>query len=155
MSLTADNIYNTIGRSGKYALPYLVKFYHKDFGTIYLVNNNEDIVYNGITYKASSFKYTRPKTKSGVLQNGSIEATILDNTMSELVQKSDYLLTVDAIGVLAKDGTVTPFSRYHHQYGTATIDNDMKISFTFSNDDRLNMIFPPYIFDADNNRGNV
>ena len=44
---------------------------------------------------------------------------------------------------------------FKHQYGSVTITEEMKINITFTNDDRLGMAFPPYVFDSDNNRGNA
>ena len=152
--MTQNEIYNALQKGGAYSLPYLIRMYHPSYGAMYFVNNTDDIEYNGHTYKASAFKYTRPKTIGGVLKNGSLEITAIDNEAIDIIELSDELFTVDAVGVI-NDGTVTPIKSFHHQYGNATTDETMKITITFTNDDRLGMVFPPYVFDAENNRGNA
>ena len=152
--MTSNEIYNNLFQGGAFSLPYLIRMYHPNYGALYFVNNNEDIVYNGNTYHASSFKYTKPKTIGGVLQNGSLEITAIDNEAIDIIDSSDELFEVRAVGVI-NDGNVTPIKTFKHQYGSATTDEQMKITITFTNDDRLGMVFPPYVFDADNNRGNA
>ena len=59
--MTQNEVFNALQRGGAYSLPYLIKMYHPDYGSLYFVNNNEDVVYNNITYHASAFKYTPPQ----------------------------------------------------------------------------------------------
>jgi hypothetical protein len=152
--MTEAQLYDKLFKGGAYSLPYLIRLYHPNYGALYFVNNNEDITYDGHTYKASAFKYTKPKTLGGVLQNGSLEITAIENEAIDIIDSSDELFTVTAVGVI-NDGSVTPIKAFKHQYGSATTDDQMKITITFTNDDRLNMVFPPYVFDAENNRGNA
>ena len=153
--MTSNEIYNNLFHGGAFSLPYLIRMYHPNYGALYFVNNNEDIVYEGNTYHASNFKYTRPQTIGGVLKNGVLEITAIQNEVIDIIEKSDELFEVTAVGVLDKAGSITPIKTFKHQYGTATTDEQMKVIISFTNDDRLEMIFPPYIFDADNNRGNA
>ena len=153
--MTQDEIFNALSSGGAYSLPYLIEMYHPDYGTLYFVNNNEDIVYGGHTYHASGLKYTRPRTIGGVLKNGSLEITAIDNSVIDIIEESDELFTVTAVGVIESNGDITPIKSFKHQYGSASTDETMKINITFTNDDRLGMAFPPYVFDADNNRGNA
>lgn len=153
--MTAGQLFNALSKGGAFSLPYLITLHHPRFGAFHCVNNNEDVSYNGITYTASAFKYSRPKTIGGVLQNGALEITGIQNLVIDMVESSDELFTVTVVGVLEKSGDITPVKYFHHQYGTVTVDTAMKITFTFTNDDRLDMNFPPYIFDSDNNRGNA
>lgn len=153
--MTQNEIFNALHRGGAFSLPYLIIMYHPNYGALYFVNNNEDITYDSNVYKASAFKYTKPKTIGGVLQNGSLEITAIDNEAIDIIDKSDELFEVTAVGVLDKGGSITPIKTFKHQYGSATTDEQMKITITFTNDDRLNMVFPPYVFDAENNRGNA
>ena len=152
--MTQDEVFNALHRGGAYNLPYLIKMYHPDYGSLYFVNNNEDIVYNSQTYSASTFNYTPPQTIGGVLKNGQLEITAIDNSVINIIDNADELFEITAVGVLNDDGTVTAMKMYKHQYGSASTTEDMHVVITFTNDDRLNMTFPPYIFDADNNRGN-
>lgn len=153
--MTQDEVFNALQRGGAFSLPYLIKMYHPTAGALYFVNNNEDIIYGGVTYHASAFKYTRPQTIGGVLKNGQLEITAIGNSVIDIIEKSDELLEITAVGVLNKNGSISPIKTFKHKYGTATIDEKMKMIISFTNDDRLEMTFPPYVFDTDNNRGNA
>lgn len=153
--MTQDEIFNALHRGGAFSLPYLIKMYHPTFGALYFVNNNENVTYNGITYNASTFKYIRPQTIGGVLKNGVLEITAIQNEVIDIIEKSDELFEITAVGVLNNNGDITPIKTFKHQYGTAVTDEQMKVVISFTNDDRLEMQFPPYVFDADNNRGNA
>jgi hypothetical protein len=153
--MTQNEIFNALYSGGAFSLPYLIKMYHPAHGALYFVNNNEDVIYDGNTYTASTFKYTRPQTIGGVLKNGVLEITAIQNEVIDIIEKSDELFEVTAVGVLDAGGTITPIKSFKHQYGTAVTDEQMKVTISFTNDDRLEMTFPPYIFDADNNRGNA
>ena len=89
------------------------------------------------------------------MKSGQLEITAIDNSVIDIIDNSDELFEITAIGVLNDDGTVTAMKMYRHQYGSATTTEDMRVVIAFTNDDRLSMTFPPYIFDADNNRGNA
>ena len=153
--MTQNEVFNALHRGGAYSLPYLIKLYHPDYGSLYFVNNNEDVIYNSQTYSASAFKYTPPQTIGGVLKNGQLEITAIDNSVIDIIDSSDELFEITAVGVLNDDGTVTAMKMFKHQYGSATTTEDMRVVISFTNDDRLDMTFPPYIFDSDNNRGNA
>lgn len=153
--MTQYEVFNALANGGVFSLPFLIKLQHPDTGALYFVNNNEDIIYNGIKYNGSAFQYTRPQTIGGVLKAGSLEITAIDNSVIDLIENSDELFTVEAVGVIDKAGVITPIKSFKHQYGSASIDEKMRIVISFKNDDRLDMTFPPYIFDADNNRGNA
>lgn len=153
--MTQNEVFNALHRGGAFSLPYLIKMYHPIYGALYFVNNNEDVIFNGVTYNASTFKYTRPQTIGGVLKNGVLEITAIQNEVIDIIEKSDELFEVTAVGVLDKAGSITAIKTFKHQYGTAVTDEQMKVIISFTNDDRLEMTFPPYVFDADNNRGNA
>ena len=153
--MTTKEIYRTLSHSGPYSLPYLVRMYHQDYGELLLVNSPVDIEYKGKTYLAANFEYTRPKTIGGVLDGGSLSVSVIGNTATDLFMLADYLMTVTVVGVLMQGGEVQPVQQYRHQYGTVTVDSSMKMQLSFTNDDRLGMVFPPYVFDNDNNRGNA
>lgn len=151
--MTNNELYKMLARGGAYSLPYLIRLYQKGYTPLYYVNNNEDVEFKGALYKAASFKYTRPKQKNGVLTNGSLEITSM-NEVLDIVEAANDLFDVQVVGLL-QAGEVIPIKIYHHRYGSITSDESMKITITFSNDDRLQMVFPPYTFDTNNNRGNA
>ena len=153
--MTSDEIFEALARGGNFALPYLIRMSHTQYGALYFVNNNEDIAYDGQTYRASAFKYTRPKNVGGSLQAGALDITAIDNNVIDILDTSDELFKVDVIGVLVNGSEVQPLKQFHHQYASVTISNEMKVTLNFKNDDRLDMNFPPDVFDADNNRGNA
>lgn len=153
--MTKTQTFKALSIGGAYTLPYLITIHHPKVGTAHYINNNEDVTYHGVTYEASAFKYSRPKTVGGVLQNGTLEITGIKTCAIDIVEASDELFTVDVIGVLDAAGDISPIKYFHHQYGSISTDNGLKVVISFTNDDRLDMNFPPYIFDADNNRGNA
>ena len=150
--MTINQIFSALSRGGKFSKPILLMIHHPDFEPLYLTNDNVSHEYNGHTYTASSFNYTRPKVTGGTIKNGSLEITGTNNPLYNLVDASNELFQVDIIATIY-DGIISPFQIYHHQYGTVTIDEAQKINISFTNDDRLNMKFPPQVFDTDNNRG--
>lgn len=153
--MTAAEVFNALSRGGAFSLPYLIEIRHPTQAPLFFVNNIDDVVYNGHTYHAASFKYTRPATVGGVLKNGALEIGAIDNGLIDMFEESDELVTLTAVGVIDQAGEVTPINIYRHQYGTLAIDEKMSVTMQFTNDDRLDMAFPPYVFDADNNRGNA
>lgn len=153
--MTVNEIINALQNGGPFALPYLIKLSHPDNGALYFVNNNEDVIYDGHTYHASGFKYTKPQTAGGVLKSGALQITAIENNVIDIIEESDELFTVEAIGVIDKGGEITPLKTFRHQYGTVTTDEEMRINISFTNDDRQKMTFPPYIFDTENNSGNA
>ena len=153
--MTQNELYKSLTTGGAFALPYLITVSQPGAGTLRFVNNNEDVVFDGYTYKASAFKYSRPYVVGGVLQNGVLEITAIDSDILALIDNSTEQLEISAVGVLDENGTVTPFKSFRHQYGTVTTDESMRITISFTNDDRLDMKFPPYTFDSDNNAGNA
>lgn len=152
--MTTGELYSILTHSGPYALPYLFKFSHEDFGTLYLCGNNEAISYDGHTYLPANISYTRPKNRGGMLTGGTLKASLIGNTLPEFFAVGDYLMQVDVVGVLAEGGTVEPMRSFIHKYGDMTVA-DMELTISFEPDDRTTMTFPPEVFDNDNNRGNA
>lgn len=156
--MNENEIYKTLITSGAYSLPYLLRFEGKgdDGATAYLVNNNEDVVFENQRYLASSFSYTPGKDGAGTLEidiyarretNGLIDETLNQERIS-----------CDIVGVLVKDEQgekiVQRLKTYSHKWGTASWENG-KMTFTFEGDDRFSMTFPALVFDSNCNRGNT
>lgn len=152
--MTQSEIYNRLYRGGAFALPFLIRI-TVDGNAFYYVNNNEDVTYDGNVYEATTFEYTRPKSAGGYMDGGQLAITSIDNDILGIIDNAENTLQVDVIGVIDERGEVSPVSVYHHKYCTATINADMSVTLAFEPDDRLDMQFPPYIFDKDNNRGNA
>ena len=152
--MTAQEFYAKLSHSGTYALKYLAKVHDESIGTLCLTNNNEAVTYGGDTYLPASFSYSRPQVKGGTLQGGELTISLIGNTLPELFMMGDYLMTIDMTGILLENGEVSPWRMFHHQYGTMSVNSNMELVISFSNDDRPTMVFPPNVFDAENNPGN-
>ena len=53
------NVYKQLTEGGGYNLPFLVHLSNPENTlNIFLINDNQDMVYKGVVYSASSFTYT-------------------------------------------------------------------------------------------------
>ncbi len=138
-------------RSGAYNLPWLIKL---TGGTtnLFFVNDVINIIYNGNTYVASTFNYAPNKMESGFSGGGTLDISVIDNTVINLVEINPSV-KMEVVGVLSDDSGVSEVKKYNHSYGTIS-GNRLKITFKFEKDDRLSMTFPALIFNHYNNRGN-
>jgi hypothetical protein len=131
---------------GGYTFPFLLHIYD-DTIDLYMINDNTDIVYNGITYTAASFTYT-PADDGGA----SFETSLCNNPFLHNMIERDRTLNVELIAAYNK-GEVIALGTYKHKYGVATWDENT-LSIKLSADDRGNMTFPALIYNNYNNRGN-
>lgn len=152
--MTTTELYSAFIHGGKFSLPWLITLSHDEAGTIRLVNNNEDVVYDGNTYTASTFDYQRPTATGGVLDGGVLSISAIDNELIAFFDEADETFTFQAVGCLVDD-EVQAVKFYQQHYATVGVSSEMEITIEFQGDDRLEMVFPPYIFDAENNRGNA
>ncbi len=145
----AENIYRLLSEGGGFSLPFLVHLYDEARNVdIRLVNDNENVEYNGDTYESSDFSYTPNDSGDSALE---IELAEHDRIIDLL--EDNYFFHVDIIGVLY-DGEVAPLSRDRHLYGEGTWSGKT-LSMKLGKDDRLDMSFPAMIFTSYNNRGNT
>ncbi len=146
------DIFYRLFSGGNYALPYLIKFAHPTAGTICLVNDRDDITYNGEHYIASTFAYTPPDNmgSGGTLKISGIETGLIE--FSEEADQ-DYELTV--VGLITQGNTIQPIRTYRHMHGTVTYTAEMGLEFSLAGDDRMEMSFTVYTYDTDSNRGNA
>jgi len=149
--MTDEALFNALFSGGKFALPYLIKLSlsSSDTNPICLVNNNEDVTYDGVTYTAASFTYSRPDAYGS---GGSLSISGVDNSLIEFVEDAGEDYSLEVIGVLKSPTDIAPIHIYKHMHGSVTYDENQKIEFTLSGDDRLEIQFIPYKFDTDNNR---
>lgn len=150
--MTDSQIFDLLFAGGKHTLPYLLKFSHPDLDAVCLVNNNEDIEFEGVTYQTATFSYTQPEY-DGTGGSLNISSIPNENTLFEFLENADYRYRLDVVGSIELDGTVQKIKRYSHFYGSFGVDENGQIEFQLSNDDRLDMLFTPYKYDTDNNRG--
>lgn len=151
--MTESQIFEKLFNGGNFALPYLIKFTHPNADPIRLVNNNENIVFEGETFNASSFDYS-PPSPDGTGASLNISSLPGENDLFEFIETVDDKYKLEVIGLIV-EGEVQKIRAYRHFHGVATMEENGRISFTLEGDDRLNMTFPPYTYDTYNNRGNA
>lgn len=147
-----SQIFSALFNGGAYALPYLIKFTADGQEPVYLVNNNENVTYNGSTYKASAFEYVPPDNQGN---GGSLKVSAVENNLVAFVENADSTFKIEVTGVMTSGGEVQRLKQYVHSFGNVSYSENMELQFSLKNDDRLSMAFPPYKFDSDNNRGNT
>lgn len=142
------NVYKQLTEGGGYNLPFLVRLSNPENTlNIFLINDNQDMVYRGIVYSASSFTYT-PNTNG----EGSFSVELVEHNAIIDMLEDNYYFKVEVIGVFNGE-EVEPIGLFKHKYGEATWDG-MKLDMKLSKDDRGGMTFPALIFNSYNNRGN-
>ena len=142
------NILKELTEGGGYNLPFLVQLSSPDNSkNIYLINDNKDMVYNGLTYSASNFTYT-PSQEGDATFN--VELVEHDEII-DLLEENNYF-NVSVIGVF-NGKEVEELGQFKHKYGEASWDG-MKLEMKLNKDDRGSMTFPALIFNSYNNRGN-
>lgn len=142
------NIYKQLAEGGGYNLPFLVHLYNSGKTTnIYLINDNKDFTYGGVTYSASNFTYT--PSDDG---DSTFNVEIAEHTELIDLLENNYSFSVDVVGIFNGE-EVEAIGQYKHKYGEATWDG-MKLEMKLSKDDRGSMTFPALIFNSYNNRGN-
>lgn len=147
------DIYSLLSNGGAISMPYLVEIKHETLGVIYMTNNTDDITYNGNVYKKAAFKYNRPSNKNGSLQSGSLNIALLSDFYN-IFDFANGLIEIRVVGLVADYDSIVPINYYRYRYCTMSVASNMEVEISFLSDDKLNMVFPPYVFDNDNNRGN-
>lgn len=150
--MTDNELFNRFFSGGFYSLHYLLEFSCSGYDTIRLVNNTENVTYNGKTYTAAGFEYT-PADSQG--KGAQLKISGAENSLIEFVENAEDDFRLDIVGVIAENGEIQKIKQYTHFYGSVSYGENMELNFELSNDDRLDMTFPPYKFDTDINRGNA
>lgn len=152
-NLTDDELFNLLFNGGKFSLPYLLKFSHKDLNSIYLVNDKQNIEFDGKLYQAAAFDYTPPDNTGN---SGRLSASDIDTDLYNFIENADHNYTLEVIGAITENGQVQRLKLYKHFYGSVNYNAiERKLDFSLGKDDRLDMTFNPYSYDTDNNRGNA
>lgn len=150
--MTDEEAFNRLLNGGVFSVPYLLKFSCVGCTDVCVVNNIDDVVYDGTTYKAASFEYLPPDNMGS---GASLKINAFDNNLIEFVENANENYRLDVIGIIAENGEVQPLKQYKHFYGTVSYNEKEELNFELGTDDRLEMTFPPYKFDTDTNRGNT
>lgn len=142
-------VYKSLSQGGGFTLPTLVKLTSESGDdAVYLINDNEDLTYEGITYKASNFSYT-PSDNS----ESTLEVEIVESDKIIDILENSYHFQAEFTEIFY-DGEIEAFSTRKHYYGEATWDG-LKLELSIERDDRWDMTFPALIFNNYNNRGNT
>lgn len=142
------NIYKQLAEGGGYNLPFLVHLSSPDgVVNIYLINDNTDLEYDGVTYSASNFTYSPNMEGESTLN---VELVEHDEIIDLL--ENNYFLRVEVIGIFNGE-EVEEIGQFQHKYGEGTWDG-AKLEMKLNKDDRGRMTFPALIFNSYNNRGN-
>lgn len=150
--MTSEDVFKLLFGGGNVTLPYLIEFSHPSLDSILLVNNTEDIVFDGKTYKASSFEYEEPDNQG---DGGTLNISGIDNDLIEFVDEADYKYKLSVIGVLCADNEIKKLKGINHFYGSVSYDQTQQMNFNLGKDDRLDMVFTCYMYDTDSNAGNA
>lgn len=152
MGIDEGELFDKLFCGGAHSFPVLVRFSRGGEEVITFTDNNEDIDFEGESYKAALFEYT-PADYMG--KGAQLRISAVGNTLANFVDKADDTFRLDVVAAITERGEVTPLRRYSHFMGKVSWGQDMSMNFELGQDDRLDMTFPPYKFDTDTNRGNV
>lgn len=152
--MTDAEIFHKLFTGGNYSLPYLIEFALNDgTETVYrFVNNNQNIIYDEKTFVASTFEYTQPDMTG---QGASLTISGYDNNLIEFVENATHKWSLTVVGVIADSGDIQPIKQFKHFFGSVSYADNMELDFELGSDDRLDMTFPPYTYDTENNLGNA
>ena len=140
-------VFKELTEGGLFNLPFLLHIYD-DSTDLYIIKDNENLIYGGHTFEAASFDYT-PSTNG----DASLACDIFDKPeLLNYINRNRYF-KCELIGVY-RGGEVVQLETYRHQYGEATYDG-IKLEIKLNGDDRGNMTFPALIYNSYNNRGAV
>ena len=140
-------VFKELTEGGLFNLPFLLHIYD-DSTDLYIINDNENLIYNGHTFEAASFDYT-PSTNGGA----TLGCDIFDKPELLNYINRNRRFNCDLIGVY-RGGEVVQLETYRHNYGEATWDG-VKFEIRLDGDDRGSMTFPALIYNSYNNRGAV
>jgi len=87
---------------------FVLQIAHSTISTIYLVNNNEDVTYDGNTYTAYAFKFTPPSDKEGNKDSAKLLISNVDRTLLATIRTiSTPLAASAAVIMILPNGTIS------------------------------------------------
>lgn len=134
----------------KGSAPVLIKIYHDDMSEpLYLTDNNEDLIYNGITYKKSYFKITLPEVTKDSMGNATITIGCVDQQLIRLVRSLSTPPNIKFVATYLEDGVYSELAGYdmilsNVRWDAKTLTADLTLDLV------LNYDFPSGSFTAFN-----
>lgn len=143
-----------MAEAGTYTLPYLVHLYSLDNSVnLYLINDNESVVYNENKYEPASFSYAPNADLVGFSGGGTLTIAAKEQNLIIPLVDTYKEICIEVVAVLNERGAVSELKKRKHHFASVSFESN-KATFTFSKDDRLSMNFPSLIWNRLNNRGN-
>ena len=144
--------------SSGYSHKVLVQLRREGSVSWYFNNDNRDIEWEGILYKAVPMNYRFPGARDGVPLGGVLEIDIdqqqtITNGESygyELLKwfdEADDTAELEVVAII-KDGEITKIGQMTQRHGIVNWDGQ-KIVWNLGSDDRMNMQINPITFNSD------
>lgn len=93
--------------------PVLIKIYHEDMGEpLYLTDNNEDLVYNGNTYKHAFFKINLPEVTKDSMGNASIQIGCVDQQLPQIIRSLETPPNIKFVATYLEDDVYSELAGY-------------------------------------------
>lgn len=134
----------------KGSAPILIKIYHEEMDEpLYITDNNEDLTYQGITYKHAYFKITLPEVTRESMGNASIEIGCVDQQLIRIVRTLTTPPNIKFVATYLEDGVYSELAGYdmilsNVKWDAKTLSADLTLDLV------LNYEFPAGSFTAFN-----
>lgn len=134
----------------KGSAPVLIKIYHEDMDApLYLTDNNEDLIYKGITYKHAYFKINLPEVTKDSMGNASIEIGCVDQQLIRIIRTLTTPPNIKFVATYLEDGVYSELAGYDMILSNVKW-NEKSMSADLTLDLVLNYEFPSGSFTAFN-----
>ena len=134
----------------KGSAPVLIKIYHEDMDApLYLTDNNEDLIYDGITYKHAYFKINLPEVTKDSMGNASIEIGCADQQLIRIIRTLTTPPNIKFVATYLEDGVYSELAGYDMILSNVKW-NEKAMSADLTLDLVLNYEFPSGSFTAFN-----
>lgn len=144
-----SEVFKNLSEGGGYSVNHLLRLSNiAESENIYISDNNEDLVFDDILYKASNFTYSANVDGSANLQ---VELIREGNSIINLIENNTEI-KAEVVTLFIKGSEAILLSTHHHRYGKVTWNGE-SASFTFEKDDRLNMTFPALVWNRNSDKG--
>lgn len=130
--------------------PLLIKIYHPEMNQpVYLTNNNEDLEYQGITYKKAYFKIQLPEVTKESMGTASIEMGCVDQQIIEIIRSLKTPPNIKFVATYLEDGNYSELAGYDMILSNVSW-NATKLTADLALDLVLNYEFPSGTFNPFN-----
>lgn len=134
----------------KGSAPVLIKIYHEEMDEpVYMTDNNEDLTYNGNTYKSAYFKITLPEVTKESMGNATIEIGCVDQQLIQIVRSISTPPNIKFVAEYYENGEFSHLAGYdmvmsNVRWDAKTLSADLTLDLV------LNYEFPAGSFTAFN-----